>query len=279
MVADGKTILQLQPKRTKTKKAGQEGKYRGVRQRPWGRFAAEIRDPHTRERRWLGTFDTAEQAAMAYDLAARSMRGAKAKTNFIYPPQQPTCLLSSTLAMSQLQQGGGFFSKRKAQVHGDGDGGDSGDKQQLVSSWDPAVVTTFAASNPANSKSPALEADSMLDAVMREPFRHMCESVERLASAVSDPLPLRRDANSYNAVKLTKPEAQEYSRARVQSKGASACVTVAEAPPPRPPPKVVRSSLLFSSIRCMLLRFSVLCTCVIIRSLACADRSIDLHCV
>ncbi|CDO98892.1 unnamed protein product [Coffea canephora] len=110
------SVSQPSEKRGRRKQA-EPGRFLGVRRRPWGRYAAEIRDPTTKERHWLGTFDTAQEAALAYDRAALSMKGTQARTNFVYSDNTNFHSLISPFDLQSVLQPSHLLTKNQNKQH------------------------------------------------------------------------------------------------------------------------------------------------------------------
>eukprot|EP01018_Ginkgo_biloba_P027614 Gb_01210 [translate_table: standard] len=85
--------------------------FKGVRMRKWGKWVSEVRLPNSRARIWLGSYDTPEKAARAYDAAVYCLRGPKAKFNF--PNSPPEIQNASSLSNPQIQEAAARFAREK----------------------------------------------------------------------------------------------------------------------------------------------------------------------
>ncbi|XP_055801440.1 ethylene-responsive transcription factor ERF017 [Solanum dulcamara] len=88
--------------------------YRGVRKRKWGKWVSEIRLPNSRERIWLGSYDTPEKAAKAFDAALFCLRGKTA--NFNFPENPPDILNGRSMTPSEIQSAAAQFANNTDSV-------------------------------------------------------------------------------------------------------------------------------------------------------------------
>uniref|UniRef100_A0A5B7CAV3 AP2/ERF domain-containing protein n=1 Tax=Davidia involucrata TaxID=16924 RepID=A0A5B7CAV3_DAVIN len=91
-----------------------DSKYKGVRKRKWGKWVSEIRLPNSRERIWLGSYETPEKAARAFDAALFCLRGRTAKFNF--PDKPPEIVGGRSLTPAEIQVAAARFANSETQI-------------------------------------------------------------------------------------------------------------------------------------------------------------------
>lgn len=101
-------MVKPQKPSTHDRSSDADAKYKGVRKRKWGKWVSEIRLPNSRERIWLGSYDTPEKAARAFDAALFCLRGTAATFNF--PDQLPDIPGGRSLPPSEIQAAAARFA-------------------------------------------------------------------------------------------------------------------------------------------------------------------------
>ncbi|CAN4096531.1 unnamed protein product [Withania somnifera] len=136
--------------------------YRGVRKRKWGKWVSEVRLPNSRERIWLGSYDTPEKAARAFDAALYCLRGKTA--NFNFPENPPEILNGRSMTPSEIQVAAARFANSEERA-GPKEGGEAEfpvglreSPDRSSSSWD-----TFRAESPSVSTSNRTTSEMTLD--------------------------------------------------------------------------------------------------------------------
>ncbi|KAA8523351.1 hypothetical protein F0562_009774 [Nyssa sinensis] len=106
--------------RRESRNVVQDGRYKGVRMRKWGKWVAEVRRPNSRDRIWLGSYETAEAAARAYDAAARSRWQRFGGVRKYYRVKLSSPLVEGTVMTELKPQGtnSAFFGESSSELRG-----------------------------------------------------------------------------------------------------------------------------------------------------------------
>jgi hypothetical protein len=116
--------------------------FKGIRKRKWGKWVSEIRMPNSTGRIWLGSYDTPEKAACAYDFAMYYLRGSKAKLNFPHTPPEIPC--ASSLSPSQIQAAAAEFAAEKFRLLSENGGAPYVmDGQQITGEQSPKILDSL----------------------------------------------------------------------------------------------------------------------------------------
>nr|ABK20977.1 unknown [Picea sitchensis] len=113
--------------------------FKGIRLRKWGKWVSEIRMPNSRAKIWLGSYDSPEKAARAYDFAVYCLRGSKAAFNFPDSPPQIPC--ASSLSPPQIQAAAARFATEDFRPPSEDDAASSSSPSEAESCIDDQQIS------------------------------------------------------------------------------------------------------------------------------------------